>query len=399
MKLIKTGAALALTAGTLSAQGIFNVSPNDGVTESIPLEFSVFANVGWDDNVTPTSTLYEGDESLYTSFGVGANYVNITPQTVVDVNLVLGMLYYFDNIEDPEADDTYYSVRLPFSITHSVSERLRFATRNYVFYGLEPDYTYGAVNDRSNEEYFFFSTDNSVGYKWTERLGTYTGFQWNTLDYDGNDSRNDRDNFIAYNQFRYVVSQQTIATLDYRYRWTDVSGGRDTENQKLLLGVEHRFSETSVLIARAGVQYREVDGRDSQTDPTFEIEYRNEVNESFRVRASAAYEINDYGTSLFDGANFENNQVFRINLAGDYYVSPDLYLTGGVNYINNDYYGGNVEDDTVDVFNIYIGATYQIQHNLSGNINYNFTTSNDDTGALNRDYDRNRVQAGLTYTF
>ncbi|MGJ8671723.1 hypothetical protein [Rubritalea sp.] len=397
MKLIKIGAALALTAGTLSAQGVFEVSPNDGVSESIPLEFSAFVNLGWDDNITPTTN--SGDESLYTSFGVGANYVNFTPQNVVDVNLLLGMLYYFDNVDDPNAEDTYYTIRLPFSFTHHVSERLRFETSNYLFYGLEPDYNYGVVNDRTNDEYFFFSTDNSVGYKWTERLGTYTGIQWDTLNYDGDDSRNDRQNLVLYNQFRYVVSQQTIATLDYRYRFTDVTDGRDSDNQKVLLGFEHRFSETSVLIARAGVQYRTLEGANSQTDPTFEIEYRNKVNESFQVSASTAYEINDYGTSLVLGDSFENNQVFRINIAGDYYLSPDLFFTGGVNYINNHYYGGTPPSDTVDTFNMYIGATYQIMHNLSGNINYNYTTSDDETGALNRNYDRNRVQTGLTYTF
>jgi hypothetical protein len=396
MKLIQAGAVSLLFAGAASAQGVFNVSPNDGVTESLPLEYSVYANIGWDDNVTPTTI--QGNDSLYGSIGVGANYVSVTPQTVFDFNLRLGLLHYFDNIQDPTAKDTYYNVRLPFSITHSVSERLRFATRNYVFYGLEPDYAYGAVNDRSNDEYFFFSTDNSVGYKWTERLGTYTGFQWNTLNYDNSDSRNDRDNFILYHQFRYVVSQQTIATLDYRYRWTDVSGGLDSRNQKLLVGAEHRISPTSVLIALVGAQFRKVDGRDNQTDPTFELAYRNEVNEAFKVRLSAAYEINDYGTSLFSGGNFENNRVFRINAAGDYYISPDFYLTGGVNYINNNYYGGRPED-TVDVFNIYVGANYTLMENLDGNIVYNFTTSNDETGALNRNYDRNRIQAGLVYTF
>lgn len=397
MKLMKTGAFSLLLAGHLSAQGIYNLSPNDGATESLPLDFSVFTNVGWDDNVTPTTI--DGNDSAYGSLGIGANYVNVSPQTVIDFNLSLGVLHYFDNIQDPTAKDTYYNVRLPLNISHNVSERLRFATRNYVFYGLEPDYTYGAVNDRSNDEYLFFSTDNSVGYKWTDRLGTYTGFQWNTLDYDSDDNRNDRQNFVLYNQFRYVVSQQTIATLDYRYRWTDVKDGNNSKNQKLLLGFEHRLNPTAVLIARAGAQFRKVDGRSNQTNPTFELSYKQEVNEAFKVRLSGAYEINDYGTSLSDGSNYENSSVFRINAAGDYYLSADLYLTGGVNYINNKYDGGGRPEDTVDVFNIYLGATYQLAHNLSGNLNYNFTTSNDETGALNRDYDRNRIQAGLTYTF
>ena len=398
MKLIKVCVVSALATGSLAAQGIFDVSPNDGFTESIPLEVTGTVNFGWDDNVTPTVKENRGDSSSYTSLNVGANYLNIGPQTNIDFNLKLGVLYYLDNIENTDASDTYSDSRVLLNISHNVSERLRFSTRNYVFYGLEPDYNYGAVNDRSNEEYLFLSTDNAVGYKWTDRLGTYTGFKYDQLSYSGSDARNDRKNLTLYNQFRYVLSPQAVGTLDYRYRLADVKGGRDSDNHKLLAGVEYRLSRTAVLIAKAGAQYRKVDGRDAETDPTFEIGYIQRVNEMFRVRANLAYDINDYGTSSF-GNNFENNQAFRISLAGDYQLSQQLRLTGGINYVANEYYGGGRPTDEVDVFNISIGATYEIMHNLAANANYNYTNSSDDGDTLNREYSRNRVQAGLTYTF
>ncbi|MFC4993729.1 outer membrane beta-barrel protein [Rubritalea tangerina] len=397
MKSLKVCAISALATGSLAAQGIFNVSPNDGITESLPLEFNAKLNFGYDDNVTPTVRANRGDSASYTSLSVGANYLNLGPQTNVDFNIKLGILHYLDNVENSQVKDTYSDSRGLLNISHNVSERLRFSTRNYVFYGLEPDYTYGAVNDRTNDEYLFFSTDNSVGYKWTERLGTYTGVKYDTLNYDSNDSRNDRQNFTAYNQFRYVLSPQAVGTLDYRYRFTDVKGGLDSDNHKVLVGTEYRINRTAVLVAKAGVQYRKVKTRDAQTDPTFEVGYQQRVNNQFRVRGSIAYDVNDYGTSFF-GSNFENNRAFRFSLAGDYHLSQQLFFTGGVNYVANEYYGGR-PDDEVDVFNCHIGATYQFIDNFSANVHYNYTNSNDAGDTLARDYDRNRVQAGLTYTF
>ena len=397
MKLIKVCALSALASGSLAAQGIFNVSPNDGVTEDIPLEFTGTVNFGWDDNVTPTVKVNRGDSSSYTSLNVGSTYLKLDSQTRVDFNLKLGVLHYLDNIANSNVKDTYSDSKLILNVSHNVNERLRFATRNYVFYGLEPDYNYGAVNDRSNDEYLFFSTDNSVGYKWTDRLGTYTGVRYSQLVNDGQSSNSDRKNLSLYNQFRYVLSQQAISTLDYRYETVDVKDGLDSQNHKLLGGIDYRINKTATLVAKVGVQFRKVDTRESQTDPTFEIGYMQRMNEMFRVRANVAYDVNDYGTS-FSGSNFENNQALRLSLAGDYTLSQKVYLTGGINYVSNDYYGGRASDE-VKVLNLSLGATYKMMDNLAANVNYNYTNSDDDGDTLSRNYDRNRVQAGLTYTF
>ena len=106
MKLIKVCALSALTSGSLAAQGIFNVSPNDGVTEDIPLEFTGTVNFGWDDNVTPTVKANRGDSSSYTSLNVGSTYLKLDSQTRVDFNLKLGVLHYLDNIANSNAKDT-----------------------------------------------------------------------------------------------------------------------------------------------------------------------------------------------------------------------------------------------------------------------------------------------------
>lgn len=398
MKFTNICALSVLAATPLAAQGIFNTSPNDDVTESLPLEYSFSLNVGQDDNVTPTDLANRNDDVLYSSAKLGANYVSRGPQTNLDFNLGVGGIYYVDKPSASSADDSYFNAKAQFNVSHSVSEMLRLTSRNHVFYGLEADYTYGVVNSRGNEEYVFLTTDNSVGYKWTDRFATYTGVKYDLLTFDGSDSRNDRETITIYNQFRYVLSAQTVSTLDYRFGMTDVSGGRNSDNQKLLAGLEHRLSDTAILIAKAGVQLRSVDSRSDQTDPTFELNFIQRVNEAFRVRLGASYEINDYGTSN-SGLTFENNQMLRVSVAGDYNLSPQVVLTAGVNHIGNEYTGDLLPTNDVDVTNVHIGATYNLECDASVNVTYNHTTSDDSSAAGFRDYDRNRVQAGITFTF
>lgn len=398
MKITNICAASLLSAGSLAAQGVFNISPNDDVTESLPLEYSLSANIGWDDNVTPTSPAFRDDDVLYSSAKLGANYVTRGPQTNLDFNLGLGAIYYIDTPANAATDDSFFNFNGQFNVSHSVSEQLRLTSRNHAFYGLEPDYTYGVVNSRSNEEYVFFTTDNSVGYKWTSRFATYSGVKYDHLAFDGSDSRSDRSTVTLYNQFRYVLSNQTVGTVDYRYGMTDVDSGLDTENQKVLAGLEHRLSDTAMLIAKAGAQFRSVDTRSDSTDPTFELSYIQRVNETFRVRLGASYEINDYGTSA-SGLAFEDNKALRISAAGDYHLSSQVHLTAGVNQISNEYSGSALATDEVDVLNVHIGATYKGECGATYNVTFNHTTSDDAGDTLSRDYDRNRLQAGVTFTF
>ncbi|GAA5497165.1 hypothetical protein Rhal01_03355 [Rubritalea halochordaticola] len=409
MKLFTASALTLLAAGAAYGQGIFNIVPHDDSTESLPLQYRLTAAIGYDDNVSPlTEELPDPDsltdelgeqDALYSRVELGASFVSISPQTNFNLDANVNYTYYFDNIEG--GDDGYVGTRVALNVAHSVSERLRLVSRNFVNYGLEPDYQYGSAQDRRNDEYLYLSTENAIGYKWTDRFATYSGVRYDTLDYD--ESNADRNNFTVFNQFRYIGSPQTVYTLDYRYRWADNKGARDSDNQYILLGVEHRLSANSVVIARAGAQLRDVDGGDDDTSPFFELGYRSRINEQFDIRAWAKYGIEDYDTSV-DGIQYDNSQTLRISLAANYMLSREVTFTGGINYINTSYEDGfssfplaDTSDVDVDLINLYLGATYQFSECCSANITYNFTTSDSDSDS--RDYDRNRIQVGLTYVF
>jgi len=114
----------------------------------------------------------------------------------------------------------------------------------------------------------------------------------------------DRDTFTLYNDFRYQVSERTVATLTYRY--SDTSGDglvSDSSNQFILAGIEHRFSPNTTGIFRGGVQLRDVDSGSETSSFYGEASFRTQVNEQFSIRAYGRYGVEDFARAITDSNN------------------------------------------------------------------------------------------------
>jgi hypothetical protein len=394
-----------LAVGSASAQGLYDVGSE--AQESMPLKWVVGSNLIYDDNVSPGVGSKDG--SFAFNPYVGLSFVSMTPQTTWDVYARLGLIYYFD---EPASGDEFSSQsRAGINLTHRFSERLRFSSRNFISYELEPDYSYGYASSRVIGEYFYWQTDNSVGYRWTERFATYTGLRLSGLNYS-DVANNDRFTWELYNQFRYQFSPQTVLTADYRYGQTSGDGvSSDSTNQYLLAGVEHRFSPNTIGIVRAGAQFRDVDNGDDTTSPYLEFALNSQVNQQLRVRAFARYGIESYDTVQVHPTaglvEFDDRRTLRFGLSGEYAISPMFSLFGGVDYIPTSYesatskttppFAGPISDVDEDIFNAYIGLSVKFNDYLSGHASYNFTNS--DSGFASRDYDRNRISVGVSAEF
>ena len=395
-----------------SGQGLYSVG--EEAKESLPLKWVVGASAIYDDNVAPGTIDAGGNEVKDSSFAlnpyVGVSFVSMTPQTTWDVYARLGLIYYFDAPDT--MDDLNSQSRMGVNLTHRFSERLRFASRNFISYELEPDYSYGYASSRSIGEYFYWSTDNSVGFRWSERVATYTGLGLTGTTYPDVDD-NDRFTWQVYNQFRYQLSPQTVLTGDYRYSQTSASGiASDSSDQYLLGGIEHRFTPTSIGIVRAGVQFRDVDQGDNSTSPYLEAALNSQINEKFRVRSFARYGIESYDTvqSFEDSGKFytveyDDRETLRFGLSGDYAISPMFSLFGGLDYIPTSYrsgrvltggYVGSVDQDE-DILNAYIGLSVKFNETVTGTMSYTYTNSSSDI--YGREYDRNRISVGVSAEF
>lgn len=390
-----------LTVSTASAQGLYYVGSE--AQESLPLKWVVGASAIYDDNVNPGYGVE--DSSMAVNPYVGLSFVNITPQTTLDVYARLGLIYYFDAPEG--MDDLNSQSRAGINLTHRFSERLRFSSLNFISYELEPDYSYGYASSRATGEYFFWNSDNSLGYRWTERVATYTGLRLSGTQYTDIDN-NDRFTWELYNQFRYQLSPQTVLTADYRYGQTYGDGvSSDSTNQYLLVGAEHRFSPNTIGIIRAGAQFRDVDDGENTTSPYLEFALNSQLTQAFSLRSFARYGIEDYDTVQSFPAGvveYDDRRTLRFGISGEYAISPMFSVFGGVDYIPTTYAGGRIlsgsaptSDQDEDVLNAYIGLSVKFNDFLTGTASYNFTDSSSDFG--NRDYERNRISLGVSAEF
>jgi hypothetical protein len=404
------GIAGVAVVGSAYGQGLYYTSNEP--KESLPLKWIVGADLVYDDNVNPTSGTE--DDAISINPYVGVSFVSISPQTTWDVYARLGVIYYFDEI-GAGADDLYGQVRVGADLTHNFSERLRFSSRNFIAYELEPDYAYGFATSRQAGEYFYWQTDNALGYRWSERFATYTGIQLTGLDYESSVPNADRFTWMTYTQGRYQLTPQTVLTGEYRYAQTYGDGlASDSTDHYLLAGVEHRFSPTTILIARAGAQFHEVDasGAEDSTSPYVELALNSQINSAFSVRSFLRYGLENYDTVrlLPNGGiyEFDSRETLRLGVAGEYAFSQRLSLFGGVDYIPTSFddgrwVGGNPLAPATaggldeDLINLYIGLSVKLTDYLYGSVAYNHTTS--DSDLFGGDYDRNRISVGLRAEF
>lgn len=406
MKLKLSSSLLScLCVASASAQGLYNVGSE--AQESIPLKWVVGMNAGYDDNVTPGGGDKNGSASLNPY--VGLSLVNITPQTTWDVYARLGLIYYFDAPTGGNSNDINSSSRIGLNVTHRVSERLRLTSRNFISYELEPDYSYGYASSRQLGEYFYWQTDNSVGYRWTDRFATYTGISLTGADYD--QLNNDRVTWQAYNQFRYQLGPQTVLTGDYRYEQTfGYNNASNSRNQYLLAGVEQRFSPNTIGIFRAGAQLRNVDDGQDTTSPYVEAALNSQVTQQLSVKAFTRYGIESYDTVRNVGSSgeveFDSKKTLRLGVSTEYAFSPTFSMFGGVDYVPTSFEegrqipsvaGSTVEDQKEDIINAYIGASMKFNDMLTGTVSYNYTHSSSDFSG--NDYNRNRISLGVSAEF
>lgn len=406
MKTLKTLNIITFLITAANAGGLYKVK--EEVESSIPIAWSLSMNAIFDDNTNPGGVA-DGDETVSLNPQLSLRYASATPQTVIYLYGRLGLIYYIDEPAGPQSEDTYGQSRLGFDIAHTFDERLRYVSANYVTYELEPDYSLGINGSRQPGEYLYYATDHSLGYRWSERFATTSGVTVTGLKYD--DIANaDRFEWLVYNQFRYQVSAQTVATSTYRYSEAEASGvASNSSSHFFLLGVEHRTTTNTTIHANAGLQARQLDNASEQdsTNPYVEFSMRTAVNNSFSYSAFLRYGTENYDTVVLAPllTEFAEKITLRVGLTGQYQISPKLSLFGGVNVISSSYQSGTLvstptttaADADEFLLNAYLGTTIKLTDNVNGNISYNFTTSESD--ASGRDYDRNVISAGLSVEF
>ena len=363
----------------------------------------------YDDNMLPGGDTKDASFAINPSIALSSRAT--TPQTVWDIKALLGFIYYFDKPIGAGGDDINSQSRVTADLLHNFSERVRFVNHSLVAYELEPTYSYGYATSRVLGAYTTWSTDNAVGYRFTERIGNYFGCRLTNTTYSDAED-NDRFNWELYSQFRYQLSPQTVLTPEYRYSQLVSSGvASDSTNHYFTFGAEREFSSNLKGVGSAGLQYREVDQGDSSSSPYLQIAVNAQVNKDFTVRAFTRYGIEAYDTVLVDpnpaigSVEFDDKRTLRIGLSSDYAISQSLSLKGGVDYIPSSFEKGrsltgnpgSIPDAYENLLNAYVGLTVEINDIFSISSYYNYTNSSSDIST--RSYDRNRISVGANAKF
>ncbi len=390
-------------ASIATAQSLFVEDPNEGQSESLPIQYTVTAGIGYDDYFTSTQD-EDASSSAYANAALGANYVNASPQTTWKIGAYLSANKYFD--DDSSGSGVYYNARLNLDVNHRINERTRYVSTNNLNYGVEPEYTFSFTTANQSSEQLYYSSDHAIGHRWTSRLATYTGVRLNGVSYHGgNGDENDRTTYGFYNNFRYSLSPVSTVTANFSYNETDASGSAgDATDITGSIGIERQLSDRSYFTAQVGATRRDVDGgRDSYYTPYVNAALNTRVNSQLNLRTFVRYGVENYGTS--QGSNtFDTNESIRVGLSADYAVSSKLSLNAGINYIKQDYSDGrdtitnrSIGDTDRELINPYVGFTYRIGHNTSINGSYNYSDSSSSDGV--NEFDRNRVQIGVSRVF
>ena len=398
---------VALATPVYSNEGLYKTGAES--VEDLPLKWSLSTSAIYDDNVAAGSST-SADSSLAISPNVGLAYTNSDPQTSFDLYGKVGLIYYLDSPETL-TDDTFSQSRITASFSHRFDERLRFNSQNNFANELEPDYSYGIASSRTGTESLSWSTDNSISYRWSERYATSTGINYSGYRVDSaGQNNNDRTTIGGYNQIRYQLSQQSVLTSDYRASSTAAVGlASDSFDQFFTVGIDHRFSSSTVGIFKAGAQYRDVDLGDGGLGPYFECSFSSQINQQLKLGAYTRYSAEAYDTVLQDGANFfdyEDRRALRLGGTASYVVSPDLLLLTGTDLIFSDYLDGrdttnpNVygPDKYETSMNVYVGFSYSLNEFLKANMYYTYAQTFTDISAQ-REYTRNRISIGLSAEF
>jgi hypothetical protein len=393
-----------------SAQNLYYIGQES--VDSIPLTWRVGTDLIWDSNVNPSipsGSIGHEEEQWSINPYIEVNQTNVSDQTTLNFYARVGANYYFEDMDATGGEQFTPSAKLGVDYSHSFSERLRFSSRNYLSYEMEPNYSYGISRERSTDPYFFYSSDNSIGYRWTQRVGSYTGFAFTGyIDDSGDSNFADRSSWAFYHQMRYQLNQRTVLTGAYRYeQWT--GDASDSTNHYITGGFEHRMSQNSVFVFNAGIQLRDVDGGETSNSPFLEAVMRSQINSAFSIRGFVRYSMEDYDTIQFVGLNsyeYNEQQVLRVGLSGEYNLTPRLTGYGGVDVVFTSYDGGNKiagpgaatdSGRSQDLYNIYIGLRAKLTDQLTGHCSINYSDSISDFAT--REYDRLRLSCGVSYTF
>ena len=396
---LTVGAVLGLLSGA-GAQGLLNIghNSNEDFDSRLPFTTTIGLGVGWDSNPNNRPDGTEED-SAFLRGGVNVAYADGSRKTAYSLSAGFATIYYFDQVElgDEDAEDTFYSAKVGFNVTHRANRRLTLGDSVYFSYEIEPDNVVGASAARRLGQYTYGYNNLWASYAWNRRFSTVTRYTVSGIDYEDDTEgfAEDRFTHTFSQEMRYVLNRLTTLVGDARYSFTNYDRGlRDYDSIYLLAGVDHSFSSELRGTLRVGAERRDYDfgGEDWRPYAETSLRYKIAKHTNLVWVNRIGYEDSELGAT-----SFETRYSYRSSLTVRQQFDERLRGDAGISYVHNDFEGGSRDDITEDLISLRLGVGYRIFSNVDLNAGYSFTFLNSDEAL--REYDRHRLSAGLGFTF
>jgi hypothetical protein len=385
-------AALTASVSFASAQGLLSLQSQADFKKPEPLTVTTGVGVGYDTLNYKASNANDID-SLFVRAGAGLTYSKADQISPYDLGVDFGAIHYLDDTN--RTQDTDYSARAVFNISHAASERLKFVNNFYLSYEVEPNFGLGASTALRNGQYFYGYNNFAASYAWSERFSTTTSYTIDGIKYDDSQigQMEDRLSHLISQQFAWAWTKTAKIVGEYRYRTVDYRhANTDYHSHYLLAGVDKAWSERTNGSFRAGAEFYSSQ-RSDKTAPYFEASLSHATSErtTLQVFTSVGFDGSEIG-------NYGSRYSYRLGASATHQVSKKLRINGGVNYAYSTFDGiGLAPDVNEHEFSATAGLGYQVWRNVGIDANYSYTILSSDDSV--RDYDRNRVSLGLSAQF
>jgi hypothetical protein len=399
----------------------------------------------YDDNINtvPASSVPPGYHNSSWGFDVSpAVFLSIPlEQTSIGASFVYDFKYYENK---PLGQTEQYDMTYVFNVAvnHAFNERYQVSVKDSFAIGQEPDMLRAGNTFNTFQRIPGYNTRNygviDFSGQLTPIFGIMVGYGNTLFDYaanevfvDGNPASptfgaigasnagllNSMDQTIHIDG-RFQIQPQTIGVVGYQYRMLNY-----TENQPIggnvlfpltivnsdirnlnahygYAGLDHNFRPDLTGSFRVGGVYNDYVHQSNQNNwaPYALVSLRYTYNPGSYVEAGFTYDFTS--GNVFSGNNVNGTMGAY---AASLYASLHHQITGKlggtlmVQYQNDLYYGGTLDNQSQNYFLVYLGLNYQFNRYLAAELGYDYDNVWGDLSWQN--YNRNRVYFGVTASY
>ena len=397
-------AAILLSGSWSSAQNSTLTSPapinsvepgrpiGEGVFTNLPFKASLSTDIGYDDNVFTSHTDRIGSTYNDVSLDVGSHIAG--QRSRLDGDLVLGLTYYW-NRPGQSIDP---NIALNLNSSHQLTPRLMLNLSSSLAFQGQPTFAVAGAPTKNVGDYFFSSSQLSLGYAWTHRFSTVTSYNLSAYFYDNSieAAQQNRLEHLIGQQLRYMLYPTVTAVGEYRFGYISYeTANTDSYSHFLLAGADSTLSPRLSSTFRGGVELRtNLQPGGNQTafpyiESTLVYEYR--PSRFLQWYNRLGLEQSDIGSTQ----NGQYKEVFRTGIRVDHKIRQRAKIGASVYYSYNQYQQPfSFVENAIDVN---ATASYQIYRSLSLQVEYIFSRVS--SKLPSQSYDRNRISLGGSLAF